>query len=434
MKLFDKTLSGFSSYLDQYDKRAISKGVDSHGGLRSIRNMSEHFERSLTDQKSPLIINFKEEDLSRFFSPSPLRFKTISIGDHPDFKAIGHHETTKHYAVSLFMDIKGSTGLIEVVQDLEELRRLKDTILTLAINVCNYFGGHVQRLQGDGIFVLFTRKGHEPNDAIIGALNASSLLTYFVKYELAPELTRIGIEKPIRIRTGIDYGATPDVLWSRYGIVGCNELTTTSVHTDLAAKLQQRANSNGVIIGDNVREALDLDGKYLSSRTYTENGNLKEEKAIRVSSSFNYPMWLFDWEKFLLSYSCCIRTNGKIEFNRPMKRLRCIRQDNGFEYFENSYALEKGIKVKFEILNQHGSLLINDPPKKIGWKIVNTGKEATKESKTILPVAESENQTSVIVDTVYLGQHKMQCTIGNVISNDLLEFHVFVRPDKLLSA
>jgi adenylate cyclase len=140
MKLFDKTLNGFSSYLDQYDKRPISKAIEGHTGLGGVRNISEQFENSLTDQKSPLIINFKEEDLSRFFSPSPLRFKTISIGDHPDFKELGHHETTKHYAVSLFMDIKGSTGLIEVVQDLEELRRLKDTILTLAINVCNYFG------------------------------------------------------------------------------------------------------------------------------------------------------------------------------------------------------------------------------------------------------------------------------------------------------
>jgi len=428
MRLFDKTLSGLSSYLEQYDKRSISKGS---GG---VMNMTESVERNLTGEKSPLIINFKEEDLSRYFSPSPLRFPAISIGDHPDFKVLGHHETTKHYAVSLFMDIKGSTGLIEIVQDLEELRRLKDTILTLAINVCNYFGGHVQRLQGDGIFVLFTRKGFEPNDAIIGALNASSLLSYFVKYELAPEIERMGIEKPIRIRTGIDFGNTSDVLWSRYGIIGCNELTTTSIHTDLAAKLQQRASSNGVMIGNNVKEALDLDSKYISVRTFTENGVSKEDKTYRVSASINYPMWVFDWEKFLLSYSCCNKINGKIEFNRPMKRLRCIRQDNGFEYFENSYALEKGIKLKFEILNQHGGPLVNDPPKKIEWKIINTGKEATKENKTILPVAESENKTSVIVDTVYLGQHKMQCSIGNSILKDVLEFHVFVKPDKLLPA
>jgi adenylate cyclase len=427
MRLFDKTLSGLSSYLDTYDKRPISKGFG------DIRNMSEHFERGSIGQKSPLIITFKEEDLSRYFSPSPLRFQTISIGDHPDFKTLGHNDTVKHYAVSLFMDIKGSTGLIEVVQDLEELRRLKDTILTLAINICNYFGGHVQRLQGDGIFVLFTRKGQEPNDAIIGALNASSLLTYFLKYELAPELNRIGIEKPIRIRTGIDYGPTPDVLWSRYGIIGCNELTTTSIHTDLAAKLQQRASSNGVVIGNNVSESLDLDGKYLSVRTFMENGLEKEEKAIRVSSSFNYPMWVFDWERFLLSYSCCKKRNGVIEFTRPIKRLRCIRQDNEFEYFENSYAIEKGIKLKFEILNQHGGVLVNDPPKKIEWKIINTGREASKEEKTIIQIDEGSNQTSVIVDTAYLGQHKMQCTIGNAFVNDLLEFHVFVRPDKLLN-
>lgn len=428
MRLFDKTLSGFSLYLEQHDKRSISKA------LVGVRNMSESFGRDLTVQKSPLIINFKEEDLSRYFSPSPLRFQSISIGDHPDFKSLSHHETTRHYAVSLFMDIKGSTGLIEIVKDLEELRRLKDTILTLAINVCNFFGGHVQRLQGDGIFVLFTRKGFEPNDAIIGALNASSVLTYFIKYELAPEIQRMGIEKVIRIRTGIDFGDTKDVLWSRYGIVGCNELTTTSLHTDLAAKLQQRASSNGVMIGDNVREALDLDDKYLSARRFIDGGIEKEDKLIRVTSSINYPMWVFDWERFLLSYSCCVRVNSAIQFTRPLKRLRCIRQDNGVEYFENSYAIDKKVELKFEILNQFGTVLVNDPPKKIEWKIMNTGREATKEEKITIPIAESDNKTAVIVNTAYLGQHKIQCTIGNIANRETFEFYVFVKPDKLLTA
>lgn len=383
--------------------------------------------------KSPLILDFQEQDLKRYFSPSPLRFSNISIGGHPDFLNLGDNETTNHFTASLFMDIKGSTRLIEIVKSLEELRRVKDTILTIAIKVCNFFGGHVQRLQGDGIFVLFTRKNQEPFDAVIGALNASSVLTYFIKTEFAPELRNLGIEKSIRIRTGIDYGGSNQVLWSRYGIPGCDELTTTSVHTDMAAKLQQRAPSNGILIGDNVRKLIDLDQKFLSHKTFREDGILKEDKEIIVSQRFKYPFWVFDWEKFLLTYSCCEKDGSELVFKKPEKRLKCTRLDTGYEYFENSYALPKSIKVKFDVLNRHGGLLVNYPPKKISWKIVNTGNEATEKENLDILVSHQGNLTSVTVDTAYLGHHKMRCEIRDGFKLEILEFHVFVMPDKLLT-
>jgi len=114
-----------------------------------------------------------------------------------------------------------------------EVRLIKDSLLTLAIQVSNQFGGHVHRLQGDGIFLQFVRRNRKENDAIINALNATSILTQFVTKDLAEIMGQITL-RPLKIRAGIDFGMDDQVLWSYYGIPGCNELTTTSLHTEMA--------------------------------------------------------------------------------------------------------------------------------------------------------------------------------------------------------
>ncbi len=427
MKLFEKTMGGIDSYLHNLNDA-------NHFDGKRFNESLVKASLNGTSIKSPLIIDFQESDLNRYFSPSPLRFERISIGDHPDFISLGHNETAKQYAVSFFMDIKGSTRLIEIVNDLEELRRLKDTILNLAIRVCNYFGGHVQRLQGDGIFVLFTRKGFDPNDAMIGALNASSVLTYFIKHEFEPAVIDMGIEKSISIRTGIDYGATNDVLWSRYGIPECNELTTTSLHTDLAAKLQQKASSNGIIIGDNIKQALDLE-KFISTRTYFQNGLKKDDKTYNVTQNIKYPMWVFNWEKFLLSYDCVTLNNTKLVFKKPHKKLRCIIESKNIIYPENSYALEKNEALRFDIIDMYGNILNNYPKKKIEWKIINTGKEAQERNYLEASIEGNDGYAvSVVVNSAFLGHHKIQCQIKNGMDKETLEFNVFVNSGKLLAS
>ena len=103
MSLFEKTMSGFDNYFKQ--KANLSEDYFDKG----IKSYSEFTNESvaLSGTKSPLIIEFNEDDLERYFSPSPLRFKDITIGTHPDFEQLKHDETDQHYAVALFMDIKG---------------------------------------------------------------------------------------------------------------------------------------------------------------------------------------------------------------------------------------------------------------------------------------------------------------------------------------
>lgn len=103
----------------------------------------------------------------------------------------------------------------------------------------------------DGVFILFARRDKHHVNSIINALNASSLLAQFISVDLA-EIFKKNDINPLRIRVGIDYGDKDKVLWSYYGISGCDELTTTSLHTDMAAKLQAKANDNCVVIGNNL--------------------------------------------------------------------------------------------------------------------------------------------------------------------------------------
>lgn len=429
MRLFENTLQGFERYFDA-QKKTVSVNEMFSGSQDLLKAVNTSFS---TQQKSPLILKFDENELKRYFSPSPHRFGQITIGDHPDFDYLDHETTLKHHAASMFVDIKGSTRLIEVVSDLEELRRIKDTILTLTIHVVHFFGGHIQRLQGDGVFAIFTRKDGHPMDSCVGALNAASVLSQFVKNEFAEVMKSMGMQRPISIRTGIDFGYDDQVLWSRYGIPGCEELTTTSLHTDLAAKLQQRAPRNGIIIGDNLKQLIDLDGRYLSVKEYQSGGEKKLLPALFPSSGITYKMHVFNWEKYLTSYSFAYWDEEKqqIVFKEPQKRLRCHIKNHGTDYSENSYALEKDLDLEFSLLDKAGNPLNNYPKQKIDWKIVNTGEEALASENLEIPLPITDPyQTSVIVNTSYLGQHKLQCKIRNTSgfgTESTIEFSVFVK-------
>ncbi|MDN8971993.1 adenylate/guanylate cyclase domain-containing protein, partial [Staphylococcus aureus] len=73
--------------------------------------------------------------------------------------------------------------------------------------------------------------------------------------------------EPLKIRIGIDFGDDSSVLWSKYGIDGINEITSTSIHTDLASKLQNKAPSNKIMIGENINKYLDIPTKFRSIKT-----------------------------------------------------------------------------------------------------------------------------------------------------------------------
>lgn len=216
------------------------------------------------------------------------------IGHHPDFLHLkGTANTEKHYIISAFIDIKGSTNLFKKYDE-ETNMIITNTIQLAAINVCEVFGGFVQRIQGDGLFVYFGGKNIDKNKATQHCLTALSLFTYFVKNDLKNVFEQHGIER-IFTKIGIDFGDDNKVLWGVAGQNNVSEITTFSLHTSLAAKMQAFAGSNEIIVGQNVKDKANFEDKLYSV--------VAEKRYIfsDPNNSFYYTQYVFDWIKYLKS-------------------------------------------------------------------------------------------------------------------------------------
>ena len=221
------------------------------------------------------------------------------LGLHPDFGFLKYSEGTEnHYIVSMFVDIKGSTNLFKKYAP-ETVWVITNTIQRAAIHTCLIFGGYVHRLQGDGLFVYFGGKNIGAELAVERSLQFASVFTYFVQEDLKKIFTEQGIEK-IFTRIGVDLGYDRDVIWGMAGIGEISEVTTCSLHTSLASKMQSSAISNGIVIGDNVKSESPKLAEYYTT-VVSRTGNDKDRYIFRNDDDegFYYTQYDFDWLKFL---------------------------------------------------------------------------------------------------------------------------------------
>lgn len=355
----------------------------------------------------------------------PSGYKSIpTIGTHPNLSDMRLGDKRYQYCVSMFIDIKGSTNL-SVNYNLEQVRMMKDAILSLCIQTVTVFGGHVQRLQGDGLYVQFTDVNVHQNNMIVNSLNAASVLCQFVSTTLADLFEQRGL-KPLRIKVGIDFAEKEKCLWSHYGLPGCSELTATSLHVDLAAKLQARCSSNEIRVGQYVKQFLDLPSEFLKIPV-KENG----EEDTYIKSSVNYRQYIFDWQSYLLMFDFIRRGNNRLEVAMPDFKLSCFITDGSggeVQYYQNNGTLPKNKILRF-VLMRNGKQYVRTTSDTITWKIVNRGEEATNANNIIEAIEESKNHTSVIVNTAYLGHHYIECILKRSYEsfNRKIKFGVYVR-------
>ncbi len=243
-------------------------------------------------QKSALIIS---QDLIKIASEmGATPFTEQQIGHHPHFKHLKHtNNSENHYIISVFIDVKGSSNLFKNY-DNETVFIITNTIQLAAISVCTLFGGFIQRLEGDGLFVYFGGKGIEQSLANIHCLTALSFFTYFVENDLKGLFEQNGIER-IKAKVGIDFGYDKDVLWAMAGVNDSSEITTISLHTSLASKMQKCAGSNEIIIGQNVVNVSKIDSSLLEIIPDKRYIYQIQEKG------FNYTQYKFNWLNYLKS-------------------------------------------------------------------------------------------------------------------------------------
>jgi len=219
------------------------------------------------------------------------------LGLHPSFKELKYNgRTEEHYIVSVFIDIKGSTNLFKRF-DKETIHVIVEAILKAGIHTALIFRGYVHRLQGDGMFLYFGDKNIDKETAVTHALQMVSVYSYFIQNDLKEYFKSNGIEG-IYVRSGIDLGKDEDVLWAKSGIGEISEVTTCSLHTSLASKMQSNADSNGVVVGDYVKDEINIDELFepVSKRTRDES----DRYIFKIPrKKFLYTQYDFDWEKFL---------------------------------------------------------------------------------------------------------------------------------------
>jgi hypothetical protein len=270
----------------------------------------------------------------------------ISMGTHPDFSHIGRSQASEnHYIVSVFMDVKKSTLFFSKYNN-DQIAAVIQTIQSAAIAICSLFNGHIQRLQYDGVFVYFGGRNISKEKALEDALNATSFFSYFIKYELSEVLKAYDFDK-ISTRTGIDFGDDDKVSWYRLGIGEASEVTTVSLHTSLAPKMQANAEVNGIVIGDHVKTRLALDA-YISKVTYIKDGVVKDDDYIYTNPyyrqhKFNWQSWLSTKFNFIKRVGSEVVIDYGLElpalrraYDDDRQMLRILGYDSGTTFISNA--------------------------------------------------------------------------------------------------
>lgn len=264
---------------------------------------------SLNDYEKSKLSLTKPQDLELMAQQMGVKvFTNQQVGHHPDFVHLkGTKNREYHNIVSVFIDVKGSTNLYKKY-DNDTVFIITDTIQLLGITLCKIFGGFIHRLQGDGLFVYFGGKGINRKSAINQALIATSLFNSFLENDLKQLFEAHGIER-IKTRVGMDFGDDKDVLWAMAGTGDTSEVTTVSLHTSLAPKMQHYAQSNGTVIGKNV-----IDSGEINKELYW---SVEEERYIYrdQEKSFYYGQYHFNWLKFLKQFNSIVTSqfDGNIE-------------------------------------------------------------------------------------------------------------------------
>jgi hypothetical protein len=224
-------------------------------------------------------------------------------------------------------------------------------------------------------------------------------------------------------------GFKDDVIWSHYGVPNCSELTTTSLHTDLAAKLQSNASSNGILLGGNIKEILDIKPEFCQ-----DVKNDKGEIDYYIYQGIkNYRKFNFDWVKYLNSFDFTKLNSEKngVEIEIPRERIKCEISDendlNNRIYYQNSNAIPKGSKIKYTLFeNEH--IYHKRDFEIIEWRAYNSGKEA-KEAEQERHDFGGKSMNKVYCETsaAYKGHHYVECIIKRQHSeNRKIKFPIFV--------
>lgn len=295
-KLYKNYTDDIAHYLRQERRNTLNKGLQSS-------RINENFSKNPTmlwQDKVKSEVNFRSLSALNSITGYNVKYEE-KLGAHPSFSHLKDSSLSEyHYVASMFIDVKNSTELFRKYDPII-VANICRTIQLAAIHTCWYFDGYVHRLQGDGLMVYFGGKETTKQKAIDNALMAGAFISYFLKNDLKDLFNEQGVNK-IYTRIGIDFGDDDDTLWHNAGIGECSEVTTTSLHTSLACKMQAQAESNGVIVGDNILNFKPDHSSYFTYKKYKTNDTEQDCVYEIPDDSFQYKQHTFNWERYLKNH------------------------------------------------------------------------------------------------------------------------------------
>ena len=346
------------------------------------------------------------------------RTNAHSIGGHPDFQHLDTPGMTDYgFNVSLFLDIKGSTKL-GLVYTPEEVFFIKNTIIRCAIETIRAFDGHVHRIMGDAVLAFFRSDGISARDAAIDAINCGCYLVEFMRQLVAPKLRDNNVADDVGIRVGVDYGQHHDVLWGMYGFQGSSEVTATSYFVDVAAKLQQSAPRNRVMIGESIRSLLDIhDGMTELKRI--NSGEAVEQYVMpnytgADGKPVNYKKYVLKQEKYFSLLPKPEWHDAPIKITALLKAKDNVIYQDPEAYHACSRVLSKGVGIAFKA---RFSLPYTTEKVQVRFRVKNHGQEAGDDLGYEVDVDAQYNRergeywASHWRDTAYTGLHYMVISV-----------------------
>jgi class 3 adenylate cyclase len=157
---------------------------------------------------------------------------------------------TRKLVTVLFCDVTGSAALVEGL-DSESLRNVMERYFEVARNVVEGHGGTVEKFIGDAVMAVFGVPTVHEDDALRAARAAAELRDGL--RGINEDLRRdFGVELAVRI--GINSGEV---------VTGTEGTLVTGDAVNVAARLEQAAAVNEILLGDRTRQlaegALDLE-------------------------------------------------------------------------------------------------------------------------------------------------------------------------------
>lgn len=365
------------------------------------------------------------------------------IGTPQDFKHLEYQRerTEKHYIVTLFVDIKGSTRL-SLLKPLEEVYQFKNAVIQTCIEVIRSLDGQVHRIMGDAVMAFFGGKSICKEDAIADVINCSVVLRALLENSIKPFMLQQGWEaQDIGFRVGIEFGDADEVLWAAYGYAGVSEVTATGLPIDMASKLQSQASKNDTMLGQKILNFVNWPNEYSCVKKVQRSGESTEQNIVKpnITDRNGQPI---DYVMRLLDYNKCLKyialpTNVKQELTQQAVihnehiGFKCSAEINGTweDYISASRFLDKNIDLNFVIT---ANTQVFRCPLTVKLTKINygpdvpddgSGKPEPKYIKQIFASKGGRNQQSPwksiseSESTSYRGLHTMQCEVFDKDNN-----------------